>query len=101
TVTEERQVSSIEATQRYFNSIGLTSVYDAGGIGVADASYERLGKLADAGRLTIRIMYTLGEETISSKPEDSQKLLAKLQQTRPFQGNEWFDRIGLGEIYYS
>lgn len=101
TVTEERQVTSIEATQRYFNSIGLTSVYDAGGIGVADASYERLGKLADAGRLTLRIMYTLGEETISSKPEDSQKLLAKLQQTRPFQGNEWFDRIGLGEIYYS
>ncbi len=100
-VSEREQVEGIKAAMAYYNSVGLTTVYDPGGVGIQDASYARVGHLAHQGELSLRVMYTLGEESIGHTPQDARKLLAKLKEARPFQGDEWFNCIAVGEIYYT
>jgi predicted amidohydrolase YtcJ len=100
-VSEEAQVASIKAAMAYYNRIGLTAIYDAGGMGIQDASYARVERLSDSGELTLRVMYTLGADSIHGTPEDARRFITKLATTKPFQGNEWFDRIGLGEIFHA
>jgi predicted amidohydrolase YtcJ len=79
----------------------LTAVYDPGGLGVRDESYERIRAVRDAdGGLTVRIYHTLSAGAPAA-PAEAEALIEKLEGARPFQGDEWVDMIGLGEIYYA
>lgn len=99
-LTEASQEASIRAAQAYYNSIGLTAIYDPGGLGVQDSSYDRVQKFADHGDLTLRIFYTLGDAKNGLTPAAAHEFAAKVRATKPFQGDVWYDRIGVGEIYY-
>lgn len=100
-LTDAAQEASIRAAQAYYNSIGLTSIYDPGGLGVQDSSYDRVQKFADHGDLTLRIFYTLGDAKNALTPAQAHEFAAKVRASKPFQGNAWYDRIGVGEIYYA
>lgn len=99
-LTEAKQAASIRAAQAYYNSIGLTAIYDPGGLGVQDSSYDRVQRFADRGELTLRIFSTLGDAKNGLTPTAAREFAARVRATKPFQGNEWYDRIGVGEIFY-
>src|SRR5215469_6490390 len=51
--------AGISATMAWYNSLGLTTVFDPGGVGVSDVSYTRIEALAARGKLTLRVFTTL------------------------------------------
>ena len=99
-VLEAAQVAGIKAAMAYYNSLGLTTVYDPGGMGIQDASYARLQKLADAQALTLRIFYTLWGGMGVDSPRKAARVVARINANHPFQGDVWYDRIAFGEVYY-
>ena len=91
----------VRAAATYFNSIGLTSVFDPGGVGVSDSAYEHVAALAARGELTLRVLTTLGDATNARSPQEAHAIVNRIRGNRPFQGDSWYDRIAVGEIYYA
>src|SRR5690606_20635585 len=58
-VPPQRQTEAIRTALSFLNGIGLTSVYDPGGLGLRQESYERIAELAAEGGLTVRVCRTL------------------------------------------
>lgn len=98
-VSADQQVDAIKVAFSYLNSIGLTSVYDPGGVGIKQESYARTKALADAEGITVRIFHTLNAG-VPATEEAADRLIDRLRTTKHFQGNPIFDLIALGEIYY-
>ncbi|MCW2931274.1 MAG: hypothetical protein JWM19_2236 [Actinomycetia bacterium] len=91
----------VRAAAAYYNSLGLTSVFDPGGVGVTDSAYEHVAALAARNELTLRVLTTLGDATNARTPEQAREMVARVRGSRPFQGDSWYDRIAVGEIYYA
>jgi predicted amidohydrolase YtcJ len=91
----------VRAAAAYYNSIGLTSVFDPGGVGVSDSAYEHVAALAARNELTLRVLTTLGDATNARTPEQAREMVGRVRASRPFQGDSWYDRIAVGEIYYA
>jgi predicted amidohydrolase YtcJ len=85
----------------YYNSMGLTTVFDPGGAGVTESAYEHIAVLARGKKLTLRVFTTLGDSTIASTPEDVREILGRIRVSSPFRGNHWHDRIAVGEVFYA
>jgi hypothetical protein len=83
----------------YLNSVGITAWLDAGGRGMSARHYEPYQALADRGELTVRAFWTVIRQP--STPEQADKVIAEIAQTKPFQGNDYFDNVGWGESVYS
>ncbi|HSG65958.1 MAG TPA: amidohydrolase family protein [Gammaproteobacteria bacterium] len=98
-VPAERQTAAIRTAFGYLNGIGLTSVFDPGGLGIKQESYGRIAALANAGELTVRIFHTLSAG-VPATPEEARALVERIETARPFQGSDAFDLIAMGEIYY-
>jgi len=98
-VPAARQNAAIRSAFAYLNSIGLTSVYDPGGLGLKQDSYERIAELANAGELSLRIFYTLSAGVPATRTQ-AQALIDRIETTVPFQGTPMLDLIAMGEIYY-
>ncbi len=94
-------IDGVRAAAAYFNSIGLTSVFDPGGVGVSDSAYEHVAALALQNGLTLRVLTTLGDATNARTPEQAREITSRVRGARPFQGTSWYDRIAVGEVYYA
>jgi len=99
-VSPERQLEGIKSSLSYLNSIGLTGMYDPGGLGINEQTYTRIHNLADESGLTVRVFHTLFGG-VPSTVEDAQAIVKQIENSRPFQGNQTIDLIGIGEIYYT
>lgn len=99
-VSEAEQIAGINSAMAYANSVGLTSVFDPGGLGIQDASYERIQRLADRGKLTLRIMHTLWAGMKIRTPASVKRFADRLRNTHPLQGNAWYNQVAMGEVYY-
>jgi len=99
-VSQESQIAGIEALMSDLNAMGLTTVYDAGGLGVREESYRRIAALAERGALTLRIPHTLWGGVIDT-PEGAERFIESLKRERPFSGGVWFPRVAAGEILYA
>ena len=80
------------------NSMGVTAWLDAGGRGMGAKHYEPYKYLADHGELNIRAFYTTIRQPATAEQVD--KVIAEIQQQKPFQGNDYFDNVGWGESTY-
>jgi predicted amidohydrolase YtcJ len=89
------QETRARATMAYYASLGLTTVFDPGGVGLAGASYDTIQALAARGQLTLRVLTTLG----AGLDEPAAGFAARVRANVPFQGDQWYDRIAVGEIY--
>lgn len=98
-VGAERQTAAIRTAFRYLNSIGLTSVFDPGGVGIKQDSYGRIAELAETGELSVRTFHTLSAG-VPATPDAASALIERINAMKPFQGNAAFDLIAMGEIYY-
>ncbi len=93
--------ATARAVMSWYNSVGLTTVFDPGGVGVPDAAYARLSAMAGRGELTLRVLTTLGDGANGRGAEHAAALCGRIRQARPFDGDHWYDRIAVGEVYYA
>jgi predicted amidohydrolase YtcJ len=91
----------VRAAAAYYNSIGLTSVFDPGGVGVPESAYEHVAALAARGELTLRVLTTLGDATNAQTPGQAAEMAGRIRRAKPFRGDCWHDRIAVGEVYYA
>lgn len=91
----------VRAAAAYYNSMGLTSVFDPGGVGVSDSAYEGVHALSRTSELTLRVLTTLGDSANAQTPEQAREMAGRVRASRPFQGDEWYGRIAVGEVYYA
>ena len=98
-VSADRQVEAIKIAFAHLNSLGLTSVFDPGGVGIKQESYARTKELADSEGINVRIFHTLNAG-VPASAEEADRLIDRIRSTKPFQGNATFDLLALGEIYY-
>jgi predicted amidohydrolase YtcJ len=89
--------AGVRTAMAYYNSLGLTSVFDPGGVGVSEAAYAAIQAMAGRGELTLRVLTTLG----AGVDESASGFTEKVRVSTPFQGDHWYDRIAVGEIYHA
>jgi predicted amidohydrolase YtcJ len=90
----------VRSAAAYYNSIGLTTVFDPGGVGVFESAYDQVAAVAERGELTLRVFTTLGDATSAATPEQCRHILDRIRRNRPFQGSHWYDRLAVGEVFY-
>jgi len=91
----------VRAAMAYYNSLGLTTVFDPGGVGVSGAAYAAVEAIAARGELTLRVCTTLGDTRSSSSAADARALAELITARGPFRGDQWYDQIAVGEIYHA
>ena len=99
-VPADREATA-KAAASWYNSVGLTTVFDPGGVGVPVEAYTTIAALAERGELTLRVLTTLGDGASGRGPGHAAAMAERLRDSRPFEGDHWHDRIALGEIYYA
>ena len=99
-VSPEAQVEAVKTAFLHLNSIGLTAVYDPAGVGIRREGYARIREIAANGELTLRVYHTLGG-SMPRTPQDARDLIAEIEASKPFQGDDFVDLIAVGEIYYA
>jgi predicted amidohydrolase YtcJ len=92
--------AGVRQAAAYYNSIGLTTVFDPGGVGVSEAAYDQVAAVAGKGELTMRVFTTLGDAASASTPGQCRHILDRIRRGRPFQGSHWHDRLAVGEVFY-
>ncbi len=93
---EDYQINSTRHFMREVNSLGVTSVIDAGG-GFQNYpdDYRVIEKLHDEGQLTVRISYNL----FTQKPkEELADFAGWVKQVKPGQGDDSYRHNGAGEM---
>jgi hypothetical protein len=90
---------AVRAVMSWYNRLGLTTVFDPGGVGVAEASYATVRAMAARGELTLRVLVTLGDGAGGRGAAHAAALAGRISRARPFDGGSWYDRIAVGEIY--
>jgi predicted amidohydrolase YtcJ len=93
--------AAVRAAMSWYNSLGLTTVFDPGGVGVAEAAYATLRSMATRGELTLRVLTTLGDGANGRGAAHAAAMAGRIRRTRPFDGDHWYDAIAVGEIYYA
>lgn len=97
-VPEDEARSSALAMAADFNRTGLTTVFDLGGGGTVPASYVPVRKLAEEGRLSLRIRHGLWITPQTTAEID--KAIEQIKTTAPFRGNSMLDLIAVGELIH-
>jgi len=98
-VPAEKQAAAIKTSMTFLNSIGLTAIYDPGGVGIKQESYERIRQMSASEGIPVRVFHTLNTD-VPREPEQAREFIERIKATRPFQGNAAMDMIAMGEIYY-
>lgn len=97
-VPEEQAKASAQAMASDFNRAGLTTVFDLGGGGTFPASYVPVRKLADEGKLTLRVRH--GMWITPQTTADVDKAIEQIRTTAPFRGTPMMDLIAVGELVH-
>jgi len=86
------RMEEVKAFNNYLNSMGITTVYDAGYL---DGSHGPVKAVYDAGELTLRVFYAFRywAETYRTSLQAAQLL----EREEPFQRDDQFGMFGIGE----
>jgi predicted amidohydrolase YtcJ len=95
---QEAWLANTRKLVAYLNSLGVTAWSDLGGRGMSARHYEPYRHLADRGELNVRVFWLTIRQPAT--PEQMDKVIAEVPQTKPFQGNDYFNHIGWGESTY-
>ena len=101
-VPRENQEAWLANTRKlvaYLNSMGVTAWLDAGGRGMGAKHYEPYKYLADHGELNVRLFFTTIRQPATPAQVDA--VLAEIRDLKPFQGNDYFDLVGWGELVFA
>jgi len=95
----DNQRAGVREMERTLNSLGLTSVYDPGGLGLRPESYDRIRALNDSDGLTVRFFHTLWLGAPRTR-EEVDRLVAAMREEAPRQGDAWMRSVAVGEVLY-
>lgn len=98
-VPAEKQAAAIKTSMTFLNSIGVTAIYDPGGVGIKQESYERIRQMSASAGIPVRVFHTLNTD-VPTKPEQARAFIKRINASKPFQGDAAMDMIAMGEIYY-
>ena len=99
-VTDDKTVSGLKKLMADFNRAGVTSVFELGGGGVRDATYEMIRRrLADNDGLTLRIFHTPRFRV--RNPEANKSVIERIRNSRPDKSAKMMGHIALGEHMYA
>jgi predicted amidohydrolase YtcJ len=97
--TPEQWVENVRRLVARLNSEGLTAWYDAGGRGIGEKHYAAYQALADRGELNARVFWTTFRQP--ETPRQVDRVVGEIQHHVPFQGSDFFDNIGWGDLVYA
>jgi predicted amidohydrolase YtcJ len=80
------------------NAMGLTAFIDWGGRGSSADPLEPFRTLHKQGELTVRTYY--GTSFHAATAEQTEKIVARIADMQPFQGDDYLDQIGYGETVF-
>lgn len=99
-VTDDKTISGLKKLMADFNRAGVTSVFELGGGGVRDATYELIKRrLADDNGLTLRIFHTPRFRVRT--PERNKRVIERIRNSRPDKSAKMMGNIALGEHMYA
>ena len=99
-VTDDKTVSGLKKLMADFNRAGVTSVFELGGGGVRDATYEMIRRrLADNDGLSLRIFHTPRFRVRT--PEANKSVIERVRNSRPDKSAKMMGNIALGEHMYA
>ena len=99
-ITDDKTVSGLKKLMADFNRAGVTSVFELGGGGVRDATYEMIKRrLADNDGLTLRIFHTPRFRVRT--PEANKNVIERVRNSRPDKSAKMMGNIALGEHMYA
>ena len=58
-VPATKQAAAIKTAMTFLNSIGLTAIFDPGGVGIKQESYERIRQISVSEGISVRVFHTL------------------------------------------
>ena len=96
---QEAWLANTRKLVSYLNSMGVTAWLDAGGRGMGAKHYEPYRYLADRGELTIRLFWTTIRQPATPAQVDA--VIGEIRDLKPFQGNDYFDNVGWGELVFA
>ncbi len=99
-ITDDKTVSGLKKLMADFNRAGVTSVFEVGGGGVRDATYEMIKRrLADNDGLSLRIFHTPRFRVRT--PEANKRVIERIRNSRPDKSAKMMGHIALGEHMYA
>jgi len=96
---QEAWLANTRKLVTYLNSLGVTAWLDAGGRGMGPKHYGPYRHLAERGELNIRVFWTAIR--MPATPAQADAVIKEIAEQRPFQGNDYFDLVGWGELVYA
>ena len=99
-ITDDKTVSGLKKLMADFNRAGVTSVFELGGGGVRDETYEMIKRrLADKNGLSLRIFHTPRFRVRT--PEANKGVIERIRNSRPDKSAKMMGNIALGEHMYA
>ena len=99
-ITDDKTISGLKKLMADFNRAGVTSVFELGGGGVRDATYESIKRrLAQKNGLTLRIFHTPRFRVRT--PEANKRVIERIRKSRPDKSAKMMGNIALGEHMYA
>lgn len=98
-LSEAELLDGLRAAQAYYNSLGLTTVYDPAGGLITDEAYRSVETLHTAGELTIRVFRT--RQYMLAGPKDAELAARGFAELPPMlNGDHFYDTLAIGEAFY-
>jgi predicted amidohydrolase YtcJ len=94
----ETRVAYARKLFRDLNELGLTAYIDWGGYGFSESLYEPVRTLHQRGEMTVRVFH--GTWDAATNAEQTERVIEKIKTLTPFQGDDYFDRLGYGETVF-
>ena len=90
-------IENARALMHDLNRLGITAYEDMGGRGLHAGHIEAFGAVHERRQMTVRAFYNLFLGDVAA---DADRLIAQITQLKPFQGDDYFDLLGMGESLY-
>ncbi len=97
-VAADKMVDNARALMGYLNRVGITAYQDMGGRGTTPAHLDAFRAAAAQRHMTVRVFYNVFVEPMN--PADVDRVVARIGELKPFQGDDWLDLTGFGENVY-
>src|SRR5262249_48621947 len=96
-VAREKMIENARALMYDLNRLGITAYEDMGGRGLHAGHIEAFRAAHERRQMTVRAFYNF---FLGDVPGDVERILAGIAQLKPFQGDDYFDLLGMGENIY-
>src|SRR5204862_4780966 len=93
-VAREKMIENARALMYDLNRLGITAYEDMGGRGLHAGHVEAFRAVHERRQMTVRAFYHF---FVADGPPDAERLVARIAQLKPFQGDDYFDILGMGE----